>query len=588
MTRLSVLALDYDGTIAESGRLSDEVRAAIADVRSRGIMVILVTGRILRDLVALVGDLSVCDAVVGENGAVVTFPDSGRTLVLAPPAHPDFVGEVRHRGIPIEAGECVIEADAAEAPRILPVIRELELPLVILFNRGRLMVLPQAVSKATGLRAALTALRLSEHNTMAIGDAENDHELLACCEVGVAVGWGSPALKSSADLVLEGRGPDAVAEFIRNAAARCQLPPGDPRRHRLLLGTCEDGQPLWLAVKGRNVLVSGDAQSGKSWIAGLLAEQLILQRYCVLVIDPEGEYSSLEALPGVIVFGGEATKPRLAELARVLRHHDVSIVADLSGLSYENKPRYVNLLLHLVAAHRRLTGLPHRVVLDEAHYFLDDSKLIELLALESGGYTLVTHRPSLLRPEVLATSEAIILTRETGPHEVEGLFKAHGSAGTLEQWQAALAALKVGEAVLPPDTEEARGFFCKLKIAPRMTPHARHRRKYLEWPVPAGREFQFTRDHRATPFRARTMREFVACLSAIPNDVLDGHLRRGDFSRWIDDVFAEHHLATQVAELESQYRVTRGAAMRGTLARVIEESSLRPARRDTRRANRDS
>jgi hypothetical protein len=40
------------------------------------------------------------------------------------------------------------------------------------------MVLPQAISKATGLRSALFALRISAHNTIGIGNAENDHDLL--------------------------------------------------------------------------------------------------------------------------------------------------------------------------------------------------------------------------------------------------------------------------------------------------------------------------------------------------------------------------------------------------------------------------
>jgi hypothetical protein len=31
----------------------------------------------------------------------------------------------------------------------------------------------------------------------------------------------------------------------------------------------DDGQPLSLAVRGRNVLVAGDPQSGKSWVPGL-------------------------------------------------------------------------------------------------------------------------------------------------------------------------------------------------------------------------------------------------------------------------------------------------------------------------------
>ena len=38
------------------------------------------------------------------------------------------------------------------------------------------MVLPQGVSKGAGLRAALSALRLSVHNAVGIGDAENDHD----------------------------------------------------------------------------------------------------------------------------------------------------------------------------------------------------------------------------------------------------------------------------------------------------------------------------------------------------------------------------------------------------------------------------
>ena len=48
--KLSVLALDYDGTIAQHDRLEPSVRQAIAAARSRGIIVLLVTGRILDEL----------------------------------------------------------------------------------------------------------------------------------------------------------------------------------------------------------------------------------------------------------------------------------------------------------------------------------------------------------------------------------------------------------------------------------------------------------------------------------------------------------------------------------------------------------
>ena len=90
---------------------------------------------------------------------------------------------------------------------MLDVVRQLELPLILAFNRGRLMVLPQAVAKSTGLRQALFALRVSIHNTVGIGDAENDHDLLDACEVGVAVGWGSPALRAVADEIIRRHRP---------------------------------------------------------------------------------------------------------------------------------------------------------------------------------------------------------------------------------------------------------------------------------------------------------------------------------------------------------------------------------------------
>ena len=77
--KLGVLALDYDGTVEEHDRLHPAVRAAIADARMRGITVFLVTGRSLDELRRVAGDLHFVDVVVGENGAVVHFPENGYT-----------------------------------------------------------------------------------------------------------------------------------------------------------------------------------------------------------------------------------------------------------------------------------------------------------------------------------------------------------------------------------------------------------------------------------------------------------------------------------------------------------------------------
>jgi len=137
----------------------------------------------------------------------------------------------------------VVEADALWAGPILEVIRSVEQPLILTFNRGRLMVLAQAVSKSNGSRQALHAMRISIHNTIGIGDAKNDHDLLDACEVGVAVEWGSAALRAVADEVIRGKGPVAVAEYIRRASQQPRLSAQQMGR-RLMLGHQYNGDEV--------------------------------------------------------------------------------------------------------------------------------------------------------------------------------------------------------------------------------------------------------------------------------------------------------------------------------------------------------
>jgi hypothetical protein len=566
--KFGVLALDYDGTIAHDGVLDADVRTSIAEVRARGIVVILVTGRILSDLKRVAGDLQFVDAAVAENGALLAFPN-GHSWLIGHPPPPVFLDELRRRAIGFAAGQCIVETDATLAPRILAVIRELELPLVLSFNRGRLMVLPQAISKATGLRQALTALRLSAHNAIAIGDAENDHDLLAACEIGAAVGWGSLALQRSADEVIPGDGPSAVAPYIRQAARSMRLPPDRIGRDRIIVGVTDSGGPFGFAVRGRNLLVAGDPRSGKSWVTGLFCEQLMLHDYCTCVIDPEGDYEQLEALPRVVAWGGDEPPPSLPDLARMLRHPDMSVVINLSHVQYKEKVAYLKSLLPMLASLRRNTGLPHRIVVDEAHYFLNDSNVGQLLDLDLGAYTLVTYRPSDLHPDVRKAMEAVVVTRTTDPQEAKAIQTMFGDGAG--DWAAALAGLADGEAVLLPSAQEAQGRLQRFSLSPRLTSHVRHRSKYLDVPMQSGHEFVFTADGKPVAPPSRTLQEFVSSLGSVSSGVLEGHAHRGDFSRWIAEVFHDHPLASDVRKVEQRYRLGYVGDLRGELVRPIQE-----------------
>lgn len=552
--KLSVIALDYDGTIARGDLLEPTVRGAIAAARTSGIVVLLVTGRILDELRRVTGDLYFVDGVIAENGALLHFPDSGRTTVLAPPVPAGFIAELRRRGISFAAGQCLVDADANDAPRILDVIRTLELPLTLIFNRGRVMTTPQSVSKATGLRVALETLRLSARNTVAMGDAENDHELLRLAEIGVAVAWGSKALQAGADIVLAGNGPAAVAEYLRTLAATGDLPLTARARRRLLLGYLEDGREFSLAVRGRNVLVTGDAKSGKSWVAGLLCEQLILHGYCVCAIDPEGDYSSLEGLPGVAVLGREDAPPTPRELLRALRYPDRSVVIDLSRLPHDEKMQYVRSVLPALNVLRQRTGLPHRILLDEAHYYLHDTDAPVLLDFERNGYTIVTYCASRLPQALLANTEVMIVTCESSPAEIEALrARCAGCASVDRSRWAMLGHLKIGQAVALPLTEEAGGELRLFTIAPRLTPHVRHREKYVDVPVSSHRAFVFNANGQPA-HKVCTLRQFVSELETSSPALLSGYIVRGDFSRWIGEVFGDRSLAAELKALEDRYR----------------------------------
>ena len=575
-----VLAIDFDGTIATNDVLNPDVRLALAELRRRGIVVILVTGRILEDLRRICGDLYFLDAVVGENGAALEFPATGYSMTLAPPPSEALLAELRAAGIEHAAGHAIIEASAADGARILGILQRMELPLTLMFNRGRVMVLPQAISKATGLQQALSILRLSAHNAIGIGDAENDHELLRVCEVGVAVNWGSEALKRAADHVLPGDGPVAVAKYLADLVDHGFLPIPTAARRRLLLGHTDAGQPLALAVRGRNVLVTGEPKSGKSWVAGLLCEQLILYGYSVCVLDPEGDYTSLEALPGVTVMGGRDPLPRPRDLVRALRHSDVSIVIDLSHTDHQQKMEYVRSVLPALAMLRRHTGLPHRIVVDEAHYFLQDPESRRLLDLELRGYTFVTYRASALCSESLRASQAILVTRESDAAEIQTLKSLCTCATRTEaEWTSLFGNLVIGEAAALPVTEEAQGDIRRIHLAPRLTPHVRHLAKYVDIPIEESRAFVFWDDSGPTGQHARTLRELAEILDHAPAHRFGGHLRRKDFSRWIIGVFGDHQLAAEVSQIEEHYRDTSSREAAEAIGREIRSRyDLSPVR----------
>jgi hypothetical protein len=75
----------------------------------------------------------------------------------------------------------------------------------------------------------------------------------------------------------------------------------------------------------------------------------------------------------------------------------------------------------------------------------------------------------------------------------------------------------------------------------------------VDIPVSAHRAFVFNANGQPA-HRIRTLRQFVFELEHTPLALLAEYIRRGDFSRWIGDVFGDRALAGELQALEQRYR----------------------------------
>jgi hydroxymethylpyrimidine pyrophosphatase-like HAD family hydrolase len=402
------LAVDYDGTLAANGQVDEATIAALKRLKRSGRRLILVTGRILEQLFVVFPELALCDLVVAENGALLYNPKTGEEKLLGEPPPPALFGKLAERGVPqLEIGRVIVATWTPHEQQMLEAIRDLGLELQIIFNKGAVMVLPTGINKASGLRVALEHLKLSHHNTVGVGDAENDEAFLRFCDVGVAVDNALPVLKERADIVAaEARGA-GVTEVID------RLLDDDLRSFRgrhergVLLGHHLDGREFRVPVHGVRVLVTGDPAGGKSKFALTMLHQLMELEYQTCIIDPEGDYQSLDA---AIVLGTREKTPAVEEVLQVLDRPTENCVVSLIGTEVAKQPPLFDKLLRALLEHRKRTGRPHWIVIDEAHNPLAAKwePTQELNINELGGVMLITAYPNRLPTSLLESIDLIV------------------------------------------------------------------------------------------------------------------------------------------------------------------------------------
>ena len=252
---------------------------------------------------------------------------------MAGPIDRRLVAALAEHGLHMRRGEVILAGSAHDRPAVDDLIAQLGLDVQLIGNRSELMAVPAGVTKATGLWLALSALGSSPHNTLAIGDAENDLAMLSDCEISVAVANAVDSVRVVADITTSEPGGRGVVEILDGPIVGAGARP-DSSRWRVIVGTdVESGEPVSLPAAGINLLVSGPSGSGKSYVAGLLIEQLAGLGYSVLVIDPEGDHELLGRLAGVTAIGGRGTFPTTSQAIELMLSGPNALVLDLSQRS---------------------------------------------------------------------------------------------------------------------------------------------------------------------------------------------------------------------------------------------------------------
>ncbi|RWN15773.1 MAG: HAD-IIB family hydrolase [Mesorhizobium sp.] len=534
------LAADYDGTLAHDGIVAKKTLAALERFKKSGRKLVLVTGRELPDLKRVFPELSLFDKVVAENGAMIYTPASEEERVIAPSPEPKFVARLKRQGVkPLSVGRSIVATWEPHQATVLDIIKKMGLELEIIFNKGAVMILPSGINKATGLAAALQDLRLSPHNVVGVGDAENDHAFLQACGCSAAVDNAIPAVKDTANLVMRGARGKGVEQLIAKLIKRDHAIV--PKRHDGIVLGSSGGDDVYLSPSD-TILIAGSSGIGKSTLATALTERFVESGFQFCVFDPEGDYDGLE---GAVRLGDGSSAPTKAQVLDLIAKADSNIVVNGLALRVDERPDFFADLLPGLSSFRRRTARPHWLVIDEAHHLLpkrrDDTRAV--LSLELPGTILITVHPEAISTDALRLVTAIIALGPKAKEVVKVFCKETGIEPPKD------IPTPKGARVLFWRPQSGKKVKTVKVVEPRQS-LKRHSRKYAEGQLDEAGSFYFHGPDNAMNLRAHNLMIFAQIADGIDDKTWEFHLRTGDYSKWFRHQIRDKDLARETAEAE--------------------------------------
>lgn len=214
----------------------------------------------------------------------------------------------------------------------------------------------------------------------------------------------------------------------------------------------------------------GRKGSGKTYLATMIAEQMLDMGSQVVVIDPVGNWWGLRVGSDgkskgkdIFVIGGEhGDVPLVPEagvrIAQLLVEKNISAVLDVSSFRIGEHKRFAadfaEEFFHLKKTHKTPVHvfveeaqkiIPQRVGPEEARMVGAFEQIVRLGRNYGIGCTLITQRPQSVNKEVLSQVECLCVLQVTGPHERKALEEWVYESGADRKLVGELPGLERGE-----------------------------------------------------------------------------------------------------------------------------------------------
>ncbi|MCE5338672.1 MAG: phosphoglycolate phosphatase [Methanomicrobiaceae archaeon] len=224
---LKALVTDVDGTITDRRRrINTRAIEAIRTLVDASIEVVLASGNTVCFMDGLCKMVGTDGTIIGENGGVYRRRFGGTLQIPGDRAACLEAFDILRdhfaaKGIGLELLSAQYRfADVAFAREIDPdearaVIRDRHLPIRVLDTGFALHLQAPGVSKETAMRKLAGDMGLLPDDILAIGDSENDIEMLKAAGIGVAVANAAAPTRAAADWVSGSAYGDGFVEAVK-------------------------------------------------------------------------------------------------------------------------------------------------------------------------------------------------------------------------------------------------------------------------------------------------------------------------------------------------------------------------------------